>query len=1082
MKLVCTMIAAVFFMSTAIAQNVGIGTTTPANKLSVVGKMDISDSLGIGITYPSERLEVSGTTKTTNLQITGAPSNGFILVSDATGFARWANSATIESDPKVGTLTTNKTPRWNGLTLADGLVFDNGTNVGIGTITPAQKLDVAGTTKTTNLQITSGASNGFILKSDPSGIASWANINSIETDPKVGPLTSNKIPKWNGTTLADGLLFDNGTNIGIGTITPSQKLDVSGTTKTTNLQITNGAGTGYILKSDASGNASWATETDPKVGTLTSNKIPKWNGNNLADGLVFDNGTNVGIGTVTPAQKLEVAGTTKTTNLQITSGAADGFILISDADGIASWANPNINESDPKVGTLTSNKIPKWNGTSLADGLVFDDGTNVGIGTTTPAGELHVRSAASSNSIIDQQQTTVTGGTAGTINWQSFTAGATGLLTRVDLQVSSPIFNGTSPGTIRIFMGEGNTGTVLSSTAVTFQPVFNTFQSFTLSSFPAVIAGNIYTIEFRVPTQNIAWINLSSNNPYAGGRTDGNIVWDYLFKTYVSSEVVDGLVVADGKAKVAKLQITNGATNGFVLKSDVSGNASWVDASSVETDPKVGTLNNNRIPKWSGTTLTNGLIFDTGSNIGIGTATPTRKLTVVNPSSVGIAQLSGNPSAHTSIGIGRTDIEGTLNVAANTNEFATGAEAGDIVLRTESNAQRVILNSGNGNAALTVLNGNTGIGTTTPTQKLDVSGTTKTTNLQITNGASNGYLLKSDANGNASWVNLNSVETDPKVGTLTSNKIPKWNGTNLADGLLFDNGTNIGIGTLTPAQKLDVAGTTRTSNLQITNGATNGFVLKSDAIGNASWVNANTLTITETDPKVGTLTSNKIPKWNGTTLADGLIFDNGTNVGIGTTTPDNKLSVIGNSDITGNLGIGTSTPANKLSVIGNSDITGTLGIGTTAPEAKLHVASSNTGLRIDVPPTQTAFSIGGAGSVKVDAIGVEGGRLLINDNGNMGIGNNNPITTLDVNGGIRTKYSGSTVVDVVGGLVTTLNITIPAVPADWNVDNTIVIVTNADGVDGIVRQAKLSSLTNIAVKYIQDINGLARLNWIILRQ
>lgn len=89
---------------------------------------------------------------------------------------------------------------------------------------------------------------------------------------------------------------------------------------------------------------------------------------------------------------------------------------------------------------------------------------------------------------------------------------------------------------------------------------------------------------------------------------------------------------------------------------------------------------------------------------------------------------------------------------------------------------------------------------------------------------------------------------------------------------------------------------------------------------------------------------------------------------------------------------------------------------------------------------------------------------------------------LDVNGGIRTKHSGTVVFDVVGGAVRTLSIPIPAVPADWNINNTIVIVTNADGVDGIVRQARLSSLTNIDVKYFRDANGPVRLNWVILRQ
>ncbi len=62
------------------------------------------------------------------------------------------------------------------------------------------------------------------------------------------------------------------------------------------------------------------------------------------------------------------------------------------------------------------------------------------------------------------------------------------------------------------------------------------------------------------------------------------------------------------------------------------------------------------------------------------------------------------------------------------------------------------------------------------------------------------------------------------------------------------------------------------------------------------------------------------------------------NVGIGTTTPTNKLSVVGNADLSGKVGIGTTTPTNKLSVVGNADLSGNVGIGLTNPSARLHIA------------------------------------------------------------------------------------------------------------------------------------------------
>ena len=58
--------------------------------------------------------------------------------------------------------------------------------------------------------------------------------------------------------------------------------------------------------------------------------------------------------------------------------------------------------------------------------------------------------------------------------------------------------------------------------------------------------------------------------------------------------------------------------------------------------------------------------------------------------------------------------------------------------------------------------GTVGIGTTSPSEKLDVSGKTKTTTLQITSGATNGYVLTSDASGNATWQSSSGgVTIDP---------------------------------------------------------------------------------------------------------------------------------------------------------------------------------------------------------------------------------------------------------------------------------------------------------------------------------
>jgi hypothetical protein len=117
---------------------------------------------------------------------------------------------------------------------------------------------------------------GQLLQTDNVGVLTWQSPASFETDPQVTSTATSSIPRWNGTTLVDGVLVDNGTNVGVG-MTPvaGNKLDVSGKTRTTslettNFQMTNGATANYVLQSDAAGNASWALPNNTLSVTRTN--------------------------------------------------------------------------------------------------------------------------------------------------------------------------------------------------------------------------------------------------------------------------------------------------------------------------------------------------------------------------------------------------------------------------------------------------------------------------------------------------------------------------------------------------------------------------------------------------------------------------------------------------------------------------------------------------------------------------------------------------------------------------------------------------------------------------------------------
>ena len=133
--------------------------------------------------------------------------------------------------------------------------------------------------------------------------------------------------------------------------------------------------------------------------------------------------------------------------------------------------------------------------------------------------------------------------------------------------------------------------------------------------------------------------------------------------------------------------------------------------------------------------------------------------------------------------------------------------------------------------------------------------------------------------GGAGVHGYNSASAGPGVGVFgESNSATGWGGYFLGRGYFSG---RVGIGTTSPASELDVAGTVRTDGFTLDASPQDGYVLTSDASGVASWQ----------PPAAGS------GFWNGGT--GGTIYYNDGHVGIGTTSPDTELEVVGTVKMTG---------------------------------------------------------------------------------------------------------------------------------------------------------------------------------------
>ncbi|MCF8277326.1 MAG: hypothetical protein K9J17_11380 [Flavobacteriales bacterium] len=627
--------------------------------------------------------------------------------------------------------------------------------------------------------------------------------------------------------------FSQSNGVGIDIPNPQQKLDVAGGIRIGN--TTTGLA-GSIRWTGAAFEGHDGTNWIPFGGSF----MGYWSAN--GPDISNSNTGNVGIGNSLPQEKLHITG--KIRVVDGTQGA--GKVLMSDANGTTSWTHaPSINllrdaDNDTKIQVEES---------ADEDLIRFDAAGSEMYTMRKLAGGSPWLEVNSTNTLIGKSISSAINGSG---RWN----------TAVGFQSAQNLTTGQKNTYLGDNTGGSNTTGDWNTMLGTVAGQFNNG-----GSMNTMVGGN-------AGRSNLT----GSGNVFIGfaaGENETGSSKLYIHNSSTANPLIygdfsSGLLRINGTLNVNNsYNLPTGAgTNGFVLQTNGSGTASWVNPNTLaitETDPQVSASTTNVIPKWNGTALVDGVISDIGTTVNIASR---------------IVNVGDNTStAATFLNLVRSGSSGRIYLGS-------GATSPNMVIQAQTASGDIVLETVSGESMRVADGGNVGIGNALPQEKLHITG-----KIRMADGTQGtGKVLVSDANGSASWTDAASLtitETDPQVSSSTINIIPKWNGTTLQDGALYDNG-NIGIGNALPQEKLHVTGKIRM--VDGTQGT--GKVLVSDANGSAAWADATTLTIAETDPQVSSSTINIIPKWNGTTLEDGALYDNG-NIGIGNALPQEKLHVTG---------------------------------------------------------------------------------------------------------------------------------------------------------------------------------------------